>query len=511
VADSPAISIRGVSKKYRLYGSAKERLKEALHPFNKQYHREFWALRDISFDVPKGQTLGIIGRNGSGKSTLLEIICSILRPTSGAVEAEGRISALLELGAGFNPQFTGRENVIFNAELMGLSAQEIRGRLPEIEAFADIGEFIDQPVKTYSSGMFVRLAFAAAINVDPDILIVDEALSVGDAKFQHKCYAKFQDFQQAGKTILFVTHSTDAVVKHCDRAILLDGGTIVEDGLPDNVVNTYHELMFAGKLIDYSVTPSLVERGYGGFDIIHFKKNFYAVDSSVDMQDPSTLSAEQLGRYQQEGTCVVAASHQAVKQLIDDSQPDGPADSQVVESELLPELAAFLKERAEADQCHKRHSYNRNEHRYGDRRAEIVDYLVVGDNGCDPTEVESGESIDIYLKILSHAAIGSPVCGFTVKTVDGVVIYRDNTDLCMTSFGPLRESQVVVWRLSLRLDVAAGDYFISLGCGENCENKRRPLDRRYGLIHMTVTHGVRFEGLINDRVKMTLITPDLGT
>ena len=196
MTDSIAIRIENLSKKYRLFASPRARLKEALHPFGKKYHREFWALKDVSFEVPKGQTLGILGRNGSGKSTLLQIIASVLQPTEGRVEVNGRVSAMLELGAGFNPEFTGRANVMFIGTLMGFSEADMRERLPAIEAFADIGEFIDQPVKTYSTGMFARLAFAAAINVDPDILVVDEILAVGDARFQQKCFRKFQEFQE---------------------------------------------------------------------------------------------------------------------------------------------------------------------------------------------------------------------------------------------------------------------------------------------------------------------------
>ncbi len=238
-----AISLKHISKKYRLFNSPQDRFWEALHPFNKKYHKEFWALKDVSFDVLKGQTVGIIGRNGSGKSTILQILCSILRPTSGEVTVNGRVSALLELGSGFNPEFTGRQNVLMKGQIMGFSETEMRNRLPEIEAFADIGEFIDQPMKIYSSGMSVRLAFATAINVDPDILVIDEALAVGDARFQHKCYGKFLDFQGAGKTIVFVTHDVNAIVKHCDSALLLEKGALLENGVPNIVVNQYIDVL----------------------------------------------------------------------------------------------------------------------------------------------------------------------------------------------------------------------------------------------------------------------------
>jgi ABC-type polysaccharide/polyol phosphate transport system ATPase subunit len=240
-----AISVRDVRKKYRLFDSPMERLKEALHPFSKHYHREFWALNGVSVDIPKGQTIGILGRNGSGKSTLLQIIAGILQPTSGGVIVQGRVSALLELGAGFNPEFTGRENVMLNGAITKVPRDEMVARMPQIEAFADIGEFFDQPVKTYSSGMFVRVAFAAAINVDPDILFVDEALSVGDVRFQNKCFGKFSEFQRAGKTILFVTHNTNLIPSLCSRVLVFDAGRIMFDGDAIMAVDLYYDLLFS--------------------------------------------------------------------------------------------------------------------------------------------------------------------------------------------------------------------------------------------------------------------------
>ncbi len=273
MSEEIAINLRGVSKKYRLFLSPKERLKEALHPFRKQYHQEFWALKEVSFDVLKGQALGILGCNGSGKSTLLQVIASVLQPTSGSVTVNGRVSALLELGAGFNPELTGRENVILNGVIQGISCNEMISRISEIEAFADIGEFFDQPVKTYSSGMFVRAAFAAAINVDPDILIIDEALAVGDARFQHKCFEKLAGFRAANKTIIIVTHSIHQVSNNCDRAILLDNGQVVLDGEPREVSDRYIELLFDEPVssIEEPASSAAVESG-NGFDSITVDK-----------------------------------------------------------------------------------------------------------------------------------------------------------------------------------------------------------------------------------------------
>lgn len=233
-----AISLKNISKNFKQYARPIDRLKELLLP-GKSYAKEFWALKDISFDIKKGETMGIIGRNGAGKSTLLQIICGTLTPTSGDVQVDGRVAALLELGAGFNPEFTGRENVYINGAIMGLSRQEVDERFDKIAAFADIGDFINQPVKTYSSGMYVRLAFAAAIHVNPGILIVDEALAVGDMFFQAKCMARMKQMMDTGVTVLFVSHDTGSVKSLCQRAVFLEHGQLTTIGKASEVVEIY--------------------------------------------------------------------------------------------------------------------------------------------------------------------------------------------------------------------------------------------------------------------------------
>jgi len=236
---SVALRVERVSKQYRIYQHPGDRLKESLTRGHWKWHREFWALRNISFEVEAGTTTGIVGPNGSGKSTLLQIVTGTLEPTHGNVWYDGRIAALLELGAGFNPEFTGIENVFMNAALIGLSSTETQRLIPEIERFAEIGEFIHQPVKTYSSGMYVRLAFATAVATDPQILIIDEALSVGDAVFQHRCLRRIRQMQESGATILFVSHDVSAVKALCSRAILLNSGRVEADGKPSDVLNRY--------------------------------------------------------------------------------------------------------------------------------------------------------------------------------------------------------------------------------------------------------------------------------
>lgn len=253
-----AVSAADLTKVYPLYAKKSDRLIEALDPRRRPRHRDFYALNDVSFEVFPGECVGFIGRNGSGKSTLLKILTGVLTPTAGAYAVNGTVSALLELGAGFNMEYTGIENIYLNATIMGFSKEEIDERIPAILEFADIGDFVNQPVKTYSSGMFVRLAFALAINVDPDILIVDEALSVGDGYFQQKCYQKFMDFKRQGKTILFVTHDMGSVIKYCNRAYLLDSGRILSSGRPKKIVDQYKKLL-SGISIDAGELPAEAE------------------------------------------------------------------------------------------------------------------------------------------------------------------------------------------------------------------------------------------------------------
>lgn len=238
-----AIEVKQLYKIYKLYNNPMDRLKESLGLTKHKKYTEHYALKNVNLEVYKGETVGIIGTNGAGKSTILKIITGVLNPTKGDVKINGRISALLELGAGFNPEYTGVENVYLNGTMIGFTKEEIDEKLQGIIDFADIGDFINQPVKTYSSGMFVRLAFAVAINIDPEILIVDEALSVGDVFFQAKCYHKFEEFKKMGKTILFVSHDLGSISKYCDRAILLNHGEKIAEGTPKDVIDIYKKVL----------------------------------------------------------------------------------------------------------------------------------------------------------------------------------------------------------------------------------------------------------------------------
>lgn len=262
-SEDMVLSVKNVSKCFEMYEKPVYRLYQTLCAGKKKFYKEFWALRDINFEIRRGECVGIIGKNGAGKSTLLQIITGTLAATTGTVELKGRVAALLELGSGFNPEFTGRENVYLNGAILGLSKEEIDQRYDEILAFADIGEFIDQPVKTYSSGMMVRLAFAVQVMVDPDVLIVDEALAVGDAAFQRKCYARMDALQESGTTILFVTHDTETVKQRCTRVVLLSGGHVAFDGDALAGVFMYLRMLFPEEAVQFGGgdTPPVVSKG----------------------------------------------------------------------------------------------------------------------------------------------------------------------------------------------------------------------------------------------------------
>lgn len=238
-----AVNVEHISKVYKLYRGKADRLKDALHLTRKKNYEEFYALSDVNFSVKKGETVGLIGTNGAGKSTLLKLLTGVLTPSDGQIEVNGKVSALLELGAGFNAEYTGMENIYFNGTLMGYTKEQMEEKVPEILEFAGIGDYIYQPVKTYSSGMFARLAFALAINVEPDILIVDEALSVGDIYFQSRCFKKMDDIKRKGTTILLVTHDMSSVIKYCDKVVLLNHGKVVKEGAPKEMVDIYKKIL----------------------------------------------------------------------------------------------------------------------------------------------------------------------------------------------------------------------------------------------------------------------------
>lgn len=274
-----AIHVEGLYKSFPVYEKPHHRLMQMLQPGRRdKWYKEFQALQNVDFTVRCGETVGIVGRNGSGKSTLLQIICGTLTPNQGTVQIKGRVAALLELGAGFNPDFTGRENVYMNGAVLGLDRSEIDERFDDIVEFADIGEFIEQPVKTYSSGMYIRLAFAVAINVTPDILVIDEALSVGDEAFQRKCFARINAIRDAGATVLFVSHSAGSVIELCDRAVLMDRGELLVEGTPKFVVSSYHKLLYAPAEKEALIRESIRDTSGADADVV-FNADHATADS----------------------------------------------------------------------------------------------------------------------------------------------------------------------------------------------------------------------------------------
>lgn len=291
-----AIRVANICKSFPVYEKPHHRLFQMLAPGPRErWYKEFHALKNVSFDVRRGETLGIVGRNGSGKSTVLQIICGILSPSGGSVALSGRVAALLELGAGFNPEFTGRENIYLNCTVLGLVRHEIDERFDQIVDFADIGEFIEQPVKTYSSGMYVRLAFAVAIHVTPEVLVVDEALSVGDEAFQRKCFARINAMRDSGVTILFVSHAAGTVVELCDRAILMDNGELIAHGTPKFVVSRYHKLLYAPAESLATIRDAIRKESLA--DV----RQAAPVALAAAIEDPSELSDSESGAYFDEG------------------------------------------------------------------------------------------------------------------------------------------------------------------------------------------------------------------
>ncbi|EPG6258777.1 ABC transporter ATP-binding protein [Klebsiella aerogenes] len=454
-----AIEVDNISKCYQVYDNPLRRLKDFIVPKIDQrlgrvarvYHDEFWALQDISFKLPRGQTIGIVGKNGSGKSTLLQILAGTLTPTSGEVRVNGRVAALLELGAGFNNDFSGRENVYLNASLLGLTKAEVDNRLDDILAFADIGHFIDSPVRSYSSGMLVRLAFAVQAQINPEILIVDEALAVGDAKFQAKCFARLKQLKANGTSILFVSHATEQIVTHCDSAILLNDGELMLQDSPRVVVNHYLDLLF-GK------SP---------------KENAEKASLSDSIDQAAKGEQERLDR-----------------EMASEQQP-------------LSENATPAWQYGDAG-FDQRANYNSAEYRWGDRAAEIVDYHFVQNAEEYPTICRNGQLLQFKFRIKFNQLIIRPIFGFAIKTKEGVTIYNTNTEYQDIQFvdDNISKDEYII-AIEFPGILSQGDYFISVGiASSDIEGNIIPHDRRYDSIHISVELTPGFIGLVDLGVKM---------
>lgn len=401
-----AIKVSNVVKIYKLYDKPTLRIKEALSISKKQYHKDFLALNDISFEIKKGEMLGIIGKNGAGKSTILKIITGVLTPTSGKVEINGKISALLELGAGFNPEYTGIENIYLNGTMIGFTREEMNNKIDDIISFADIGDFINQPVKTYSSGMFARLAFAVAINVEPDILIVDEALSVGDVFFQAKCYKKLEDLKNMGKTILFVTHDMGSVMKYCNRAIIFNHGSIVAEGDPPAMIDIYKKILV------------------GQFDTTE-KENDTADNLSVQGDVDDLINKE------------------TPTEMMDSAREKKNQDSKNWKDYML---------------------INPNSQIYGDKRAEIVDFGIFDDEDEITNTIYKFKQFSIKMKIHFNERIENPIFAFSIKDIKGTEITGTNTIIEKVDTDVVEKRQTVTIQFKQNMILQGGQYLLLLGC-----------------------------------------------
>ncbi len=427
--DVPAIVVQNVEKVYKLYDKPRDRMKEAFGFGKKLKSKLHYALSGINMEICRGETVGIIGTNGSGKSTLLKIITGVLTPTSGEVRVDGRISALLELGAGFNQEYNGIENVYLNGTMMGFSEKEIDEKLPSILEFADIGDYVYQPVKTYSSGMFVRLAFAVAINIEPEILIVDEALSVGDVFFQAKCYHKFEEFKSQGKTIVFVSHDLSSISKYCDRVYLLNKGKLLGEGTPKKMIDVYKQVLVG----QYTIAE--------------------AQETAEDSEENS-LREKEAG----------------------DSPERGG-------SELLE---ADGNGRSEASGSTSDAKINPSALEYGTKQARITEYYLTDEKGLRTTAVLKGSSFTLHMRVEFGEHIPSPIFAFSVKNVKGTEITGTNTMIEKAFLESVESGQTKEVTFTQKMSLQGGEYLLSLGVTGYNGDTFEVYHRLYDVMNVTV-------------------------
>ena len=451
-----AIEVKNVTKIYKLYDKPIDRLKESLNPLHTNYHKDFYALNNISFRVKKGETVGIIGTNGSGKSTILKIITGVLTPTEGEVHVEGVISALLELGAGFNMDYTGIENIYMNGTMMGFTKKEMDDKLQDILDFADIGDFVYQPVKTYSSGMFVRLAFALAINVDPEILIVDEALSVGDVFFQSKCYRRMDEIRKKGTTILMVTHDMGSIIKYCDKVVLLNKGEFVAEGAPGRMVDMYKKIL-AGQM------DSLKE----------------------ELEEMNDFSGE--------------------KALSETETKNG-------EKGLAGEKEFKKEESSHKGLMKDKITINASRTEYGDGRAEIEDLGLFDERGNLTNLLLKGEMFTIKERIRFHTEIQAPIFTYTIKDKKGTDLSGTNTMFEGTDIKSVKRGDVYEVSFTQKMTLQGGEYLLSMSCTGFENGEHVVYHRLYDVANITVISNKNTVGVydMESEVETKLTRADEG-
>ncbi|MBO6119974.1 MAG: ABC transporter ATP-binding protein [Lachnospiraceae bacterium] len=439
---SKIVEVKNLTKVYQLYNKPIDRLKEGLSPVRKNYHRDFYALNDISFDVEKGESFGIIGVNGSGKSTLLKILTGVLSKTKGDVKVNGKVSALLELGAGFNMDYTGIENIYLNGTMMGFSKEEMDSKLSKIIEFADLKDnAIYRPVKEYSSGMFVRLAFSLSIAVEPEILIVDEALSVGDIFFQTKCYKRMDELKNNGTTIIMVTHDLGAVIKYCDRTLVLHNGNQVAIGTPHEMVDLYKKIL-AGQ-----------------------EPHINDIENNVD-------SEENKG-----------------KSKINDEELE-TSDLGMKENSL-----EVLKDKM---------SINPHADIYGDMKAEFVDFGILDQKGNPATVIVKGETFTIREKIRMNEDIKDPIFTWTIKDKRGTDLTGTNTMLEKVDTGFGKKGKVYDVSFTQKMRLQGGEYLLSMSCTSFEGDELKVHHRMYDVISLTVLINENKVGIFDSESKVRI-------
>lgn len=427
-----SISVKNVGKAYKQYSSKWGRIAEKFIPGKPSLHKKKWVLKDITFEIEAGDSIGIVGVNGAGKSTLLKLLTGTTIPTTGEIHINGKVAALLELGMGFHPDFTGRQNVFMSGLLMGHKRHDIEELIKEIEDFAEIGEYIDQPVRVYSSGMQMRLAFAVATASRPDILIVDEALSVGDVKFQAKCFERISKYRKAGTTLLLVSHSASDIVKHCNHAIFLKDGNIESIGSSRDVTNRYLDELFGKKR------------------------------TKVDVENVS----------------------------------------------IVKETSTDIVNAESEDVYATRPGYRKEEHRWGQGGAKIIDFEVKSNGVSYPSLIESKTTTDFYMKVLFEKDYESVVPGFLIKSLEGLFLYGTNSFLASEG----RESisvhagEIKVFKFSFPVNLNVGSYLVSLGISSGKPPADvEPLDRRYDSVILNISRTMEFWGIVDFKSQFEII------
>ena len=461
---SLAISVQEVTKVYKLYDRPIDRLKESMSLTHKSYHKDFFALDKLSFDVKKGETVGIIGTNGSGKSTILKIITGVLSPTTGTVEVDGNISALLELGAGFNSDYTGIENIYMNGTMMGFTREQMDAKMQDILDFADIGDFVNQPVKTYSSGMFVRLAFALAINVEPEILIVDEALSVGDVFFQAKCYRRMEEMMKNGTTILMVSHDMGSIIKYCQKVVLLNRGKFVAQGPAGKMVDLYKKIL-ANQMDDLDAALAAEqERLTGGPGIA------------------SAGTAENNGDAAHAGSADADGARAGITAAGD---RDGIPENRLMKSRM---------------------TLNPQVQEYGDGRAEFLDLGTLDHNGNVTNLLLKGEMFTIREIIRFHAPLAMPIFTYTIRDRKGTDLSGTNTMFEGCDVRPVQPGDTYQVEFKQKMTLQGGEYLLSMSCTGYENGEHVVYHRLYNVAGITVISNKNTVGVydMESRVEVKL-------